>query len=79
MSENHHDLAIDHPEHKDKIHALKESDAHFKSLCDHYEELSKAIYRSENRIDLLSEEEEEQLRKKRVHLKDEIFNLLSAN
>ncbi len=76
MSEAHHDLATEFPKFKDIIHKLKTSDSHFKGLLDRYYDLNKAVHRSEQRIDLLSELEEEQLRKKRLHVKDELYSLL---
>lgn len=76
MSEHHHDLAQEFPEFQDKIHYLKLSDRHFATLAGRYEELSKKVYRAEERIDLISEEEEEQLRRERVKLKDELYELI---
>jgi len=76
MSTNHLDLTHEFPELKDKIHELKSSDNHFKRLYEEYGELSKAIYRSEQRIELLSEIDEEVLRKKRLALKDQLYSTL---
>lgn len=79
MSENHHDLAHEFPEYQDKIHYLKQSDGHFKSLADKYSEVTKQIHRSEQRIDLLPEAEEETLKKMRLQLKDDINSMLQKN
>ena len=77
MSENHrHDLVSEFPEHKETIHRLKVSNEHFKKLATRYEEIDKSIVRAESRIDLLSEENEEKVRKERLQLKDEIFKML---
>lgn len=76
MSHTPHALAIDFPEKATKISALKETDAHFAKLVAEYDELNEKVYRAESRLDLLSEEEEEQLRKKRSHLKDHIWQHL---
>lgn len=73
MEGEHHALGQEFPEHVEKIHYLKLSDAHFKKLCDKYEEVDKAIARAESRIDVITEEEETELRKKRLTLKDEIY------
>jgi uncharacterized protein YdcH (DUF465 family) len=77
MSE-HEDLGNEFPELKDKIHSLKISDPHFKKLFEEYTELNKAVYRAEHRIDLLSEDAEEHMRRERVHLKDKLFKILTA-
>jgi hypothetical protein len=69
-------IAEEFPEFGDKIHKLKLENNHFHKLHDQFEVVSKAIARSEARIDLLSEIEEEKLRKERLKLKDEIYSLL---
>jgi uncharacterized protein len=78
MESQHHDLAHESPEFKDKIHSLKVSDAHFKRLFDQYEEIDKKIYRAENRIEICSEGQEEEMRIERVKLKDQLFTILQA-
>ena len=76
MSDSHHDLAHEFPEFKDKIHTLKTSNNHFRTLFDRFHEVNKKVMRSEHREELLSELEEEKLRKERLHLKDQLFQLL---
>lgn len=76
MSHKPHSLAEEFPDKATKISALKEKDAHFAKLADEYAEINEKVYRAENRLDLLSEEEEEHLRKKRSHLKDHIWQHL---
>ena len=41
-----------------------------------YDAVNEQVHRAEKRIDLISEEEEEHLRKKRTHLKDHIWQHL---
>ena len=77
MSESSHDLYNEFPEYRDIIHSLKTSDPHFKKLFDEYHDVVKSIHRAEQRIDKISEIEEEKLRKVRLRLKDEIFGILS--
>ena len=79
MSEHQHNLANEFPEYKDLIHELKISNRHFHKLFEEYQEVNGAISRSENRLDVISEIEEENLRKQRLKLKDEIFVMLKAN
>ena len=78
MSEAHHDLGAEFPKYKDTIHELKVSSAHFRGLLEKYHELNKAIHRSEQRVDILTEIEEEELRKKRLNVKDELYAMLVA-
>ena len=76
MSEAHHDLASEFPEFKEQIRSLKVSDSHFSKLFDEYHVVTKAISRSEQRLDIVSELEEERLRKVRLSLKDQLYGML---
>jgi uncharacterized protein YdcH (DUF465 family) len=69
-------LAEEFPDKATKISALKEQDAHFAKLVADYNEVNEKVHRAESRLDLLTEEEEEHLRKKRAHLKDHIWSHL---
>lgn len=77
MSEAQHDLVTEFPNFKDRIHELKVSNAHFRKLFEDYHEVTRTIARAEQRIDLISNTEEEQLRKKRLVLKDELYAMMS--
>ncbi|TVQ82244.1 MAG: DUF465 domain-containing protein [Micavibrio sp.] len=72
MLEEHHDLAHELPEHKEAIHILKTTDAHFRKLFDKYEEVTKEILRIEKEIEAASDERLEDLKKTRLSLKDEM-------
>lgn len=78
MQGKHHSLIEEFPEYREQIHALKVSDAHFRGLAEKWEEIDKQIARAESRIELMSEAQEEELRKVRLGLKDEIFAMLST-
>ena len=75
MSENHN-LAADFPEFQDAIHNLKLSNAHFRKLFDRFQDIDHALIRAEQRIDLISAVDEENLRKERLQVKDEIYKML---
>jgi len=75
MTESH-DLAHEFPDFKDAIHALKTSDAHFKKLFDEYEEIAAELHRFGEGADGISDEHAEDLKKKRLELKDELYALL---
>ena len=78
MIQDHHPLAKDFPELKDKIHSLKTSNAHFAKLEREYEDLDKAIVRLEPGVEHGSSIELEQKKQQRVTLKDELYNMLKA-
>ena len=76
MSEYNHDLVSEFPELRDRIHTLKVTNSHFQRLFEEYHDVTRAIGRSEQRIDLLSELDSERLRKLRLSLKDELYEMM---
>lgn len=78
MQVEHHPLSVEFPEFKDAIHALKLSNAHFAKLFIEYDDTDKAVNRAENGIDNLGDAALESLKKVRVTLKDQLFQLLQA-
>jgi uncharacterized protein len=77
MSHVPHELAEEFPDQTDRIHDLKTSNAHFARLADEYHEINRAIHRAETRVEPISDDAEQDLRRKRLHLKDEIAAMLS--
>ena len=77
MSHVPHELAEEFPDQTDRIHELKTSNAHFARLADEYHEVNRAIHRAETRVEPVSDEAEQDLRRKRLHLKDEIAAMLA--
>ncbi|PQA86036.1 YdcH family protein [Hyphococcus luteus] len=77
MTHTPHELAEEFPEKADLIHKLKETDAHFAKLAEEYHELNREVHRLETRVEASSEEHEEELRKKRMALKDQIAAMLA--
>ena len=77
MSHTPHELAADFPDHVALIHALKTSDAHFAKLHDAYHEVNRAIHRAETNVEPMDRFAEEDLRKQRARLKDEIAAALA--
>ena len=71
-----HDIAHEFPEHLEKIHTLKTSDAHFAKLFNEYDEDNHAIKKYETGGAVISEEALETLKKKRLNLKDQIYQRL---
>lgn len=79
MSHVPHDLHEEFPESAEALHALKVSNAHFAKLADEYHAVNREIHRIESEVAPASDEALEELKKKRLHLKDQIAELLSAN
>jgi uncharacterized protein YdcH (DUF465 family) len=73
MTHTPHGLAEEFPAHITKISAMKEGDVHFAKLVAEYNTVNEQVHRAETRLDLLTEEQEEHLRKQRTHLKDHIW------
>ncbi|MBS1548879.1 MAG: DUF465 domain-containing protein [Bacteroidetes bacterium] len=75
-----HTLAHDFPEYVEKINALRQTDEAFKKLFVNYEEINALIYHYEqDEINHTTDEHLTDLRKKRMHLKDDIYSFLSKN
>ena len=78
MSVEHHDLHHEFPELHDRIHDLKVSNNHFRKLFDEYHHLTKEIENMENEVTPVSSMTEEEAKMRRVHLKDELYAMLTA-
>lgn len=78
MSHQHHDLASELPEFREKIHDKKMSDAHFRRLLDDYNELDQRILRIEGQGQAMDDREFEDLKKQRLALKDQLVTILQA-
>lgn len=78
MTVEHHDLQHDFPEFHDRIHALKTGNAHFARLFDEYHEVDREVRRIEQEIETPSDAYTEELKMRRVKLKDELYGMLRA-
>lgn len=76
MYGEHHDLAHEFPEYRDKIHQLKTHDHHFARLFAEYDTVDKEIRRIEQGIETPADEIAEQFKKQRLLLKDQLFAML---
>ena len=77
MSHVPHELAEEFPAHKDQIHSLNESDAHFAKLTEEYHSVNREIHRIETNVTPADEAFEKQLRRQRLALKDQITTYLT--
>lgn len=73
-----HDLIHELPEYKDRIHELKISDQHFAKIFAEYHDIDHEIHRIEEGIETPSDDYVEELKKKRLHMKDELFAMIKA-
>ncbi|MBD3620311.1 MAG: YdcH family protein [Chromatiales bacterium] len=78
MFAEHHDLLHEFPEHRERIHALKTQDAHFAKLFDEYHALDRELRRVQQEIETPSDEVVEDLKKQRLHLKDQLYARITA-
>ena len=76
MQHEHHDLIHEFPEYREEIHNLKVTNEHFREIFDAYHKIDKEVYRVENNIEPRSDTEMEDLKKRRLALKDELFQIL---
>lgn len=72
----HHDLHHDYPEMSEQIRSLKMKDRHFARLFDEYHELDREVRKIEEDVEPTSDEHLEQLKMRRVHLKDDLYTML---
>jgi uncharacterized protein len=78
MSHTPHELAEEFPAEVEKMHRLKQDNAHFAKLFDEYHEVNRAVHRAESLVEPTDAAHENELRQQRARLKDEIWSLLSA-
>lgn len=76
MTHTPHELSEEFPAEAEKIHKLKTENPHFARLAEEYHGINRAVHRAETRIEPVSEEHETELRRKRLHLKEEIARML---
>jgi len=74
-----HDLAHEFPEYLQKMHSLKASDPRFASLFSRYDTDNHAIARYEQGVGTITDEALENLKKRRLKVKDEIYQILKKS
>lgn len=78
MSHVLHELADELPEYRDRIHELKISSTHFAQLFDGYHDVNREIHRAESSGLNITDEHHEELKRKRLRLKDELFAMIQT-
>lgn len=76
MPIENHSLVNELPEYKEQIHDLKMNDEQFRRLFEEYQFLTHEIENIEKEIVLASTMEEEEFKKRRLHLKDTLLDML---
>lgn len=76
MSHVPHELAEEFPDHVEKLHVLKMSDAHFARIAEEYHQINREIHRIESGVEPATDERTIDLRKRRLELKDEVNGML---
>jgi len=74
-----HDLVHELPEFKERIHELKISNHHFAKLFNEYDELDHQVRRCETEVEVHADDFVEELKKKRLALKDELFRIIKQS
>lgn len=72
-----HPLITEFPELRDKIHELKVNDHHFAKLFTEYHDIDHELHRIEQEIETPSDTYTEDLKKKRLQLKDQLYAMLN--
>lgn len=76
MPLENHSLVNEFPQLRDKIHTMKLNDTHFARLFDEYDAAEHAVHRVESGAEAASDAHLENLKKKRLELKDKLYALL---
>jgi uncharacterized protein YdcH (DUF465 family) len=76
MSHTPHELAEEFPQYTQLMHHLRMTDGHFHRLANAYHEVNRTIHRAETDVEPLDDMHVSDLRKRRMRLKDEIYDML---
>lgn len=73
-----HDLHHEFPEYGERIRELKMGNAHFAKLFDDYHDIEHEVRRIEEGVENTSDDYLEELKKKRLYLKDTLYGMITA-
>ena len=76
MPLENHSLINEFPEMREQIHQMKMGNNHFARLFNEYDAIEHEVHRIESGAEAASDARLEELKKKRLHLKDELFAML---
>jgi uncharacterized protein YdcH (DUF465 family) len=72
----HHPLTTEFPEFKNIIATLNVKDGYFHNLMEEYDRIDDEICRIEENLQWATDQEIEELKLRRVHLKDKLYRML---
>jgi uncharacterized protein len=73
----HHPILREFPEYRETIKRLKAGSDQFRKFFEEYHTLDEAIYRIEEEIEFATDQETEELKKRRAWLKDRIYHAIT--
>ncbi|MBJ2150739.1 MULTISPECIES: YdcH family protein [Paracoccaceae] len=76
MSNTPHTLQEEFPGKEARITELKVSNPRFAKLLEEYDTVNDQVHRAETRIDTVSEDHEDALRRSRSRIKDQIYAMI---
>ena len=79
MSIEKHDLLHEFPEHRDRIHELKTGNQHFARLFSEYHDVDHEVRRIEEGVENTSDAYLEGRKLRRLHLKDELYSMITSS
>ena len=74
----HHPILREFSEYRELIKRLKASSDQFRKFFEEYHSLDESIYRVEEEIEFATDQELEDLKKRRAWLKDQIYHAIVA-
>lgn len=74
----HHPLVKEFPDHRETIQWLKVSDEAFRQQFDEYHQVDDKICRIEEDVDFATDQETDELKMRRAHLKDRLYRRVRA-
>ena len=79
MSHTPHELPEEFPQYAEMIRGLRQTDGHFAKLSDEYHGLNRTIHRAETDVEPTDDLHLTEMRKQRLVLKDEIYQILTSH
>ena len=76
MNAEHHNLKTEFPEYEKIIHELSMNNAHFQKISERHHEIDKKIRRAEIGEEALCDDSLEDIKKQRLKLKDELYEMM---
>ena len=77
-NEHHRDISHEFPEIKHRVHELKLTSAKFRGLYEEYQAVDNEVSRIEQDIETPSDDYTEELKLRRVRLKDRLYGMLTG-